>query len=238
MNNSKYKTVKQVADILGVAENTIRNWLREGKLHTHVIEGIKHIDLEELLQVVENWKPSQELLNQIKANGNRATSMADDEVEELEVVTADNPPNQKEEDWVKNTVDNLSSNISSFLSGYFPFLKSWVMFHIALAISIIWFFVYDNVVKTSPIKSSAIANTETWTIVEHRTNEYLTKLVDLNEKINRELEQQKSTRITIYNLEVDIQNSITRVRWYIKQKEQIQSDMIQNSQFQPIQPKS
>ena len=235
MNNSKYKTVKQVADILGVAENTIRNWLREGKLHTHVIEGVKHIDLEELLQVVENWQPSKELLNQIKANGNEATSMADDEVEELEVVTIDDPPNQKEEDWVKNTVDNLSSNISSF----FKWITKWhLFFHIALAIFVIVFFSYDNYDKLTTDKSKAIANTETWTIVEHRTNEYLTKLVDLNEKINMELEQQKSTRITIYNLEVDIQNSITRVRWYIKQKEQIQSDMIQNSQFQPIQPKS
>ena len=92
---------------------------------------------------------------------------------------------------------------------------------------------YDNAVKTSPIKSSAIDVISTGATLQNQESEYLRKLADLNEKINMELVQQKSTRITIYNLEAKINGSISRVRKLIKQKEQIQSDMIKSSQFQP-----
>jgi DNA (cytosine-5)-methyltransferase 1 len=57
-NLEEFLTVKQAAELLGVAENTIRNWDRNGKIpvYRHPLSKyrlFKREDLEELLQQIE-----------------------------------------------------------------------------------------------------------------------------------------------------------------------------------------
>jgi len=236
MNNNKYRTVKQTAETLWVSENTIRNWLREGKLHTHIIDWIKHIDLEELLQVVDNWQPSKELLSQVKdktgAKGNRATSMADGETpKKLPTVAGDEDIQDNSSSNVGDEISNFSKNCSRYFSKLSGSYIRWFIIHMGVALGILTILAYDNYDKFKTDKSSAIAIIGTWTIVNNRRSDHLKKLAEINEKIDTELEWQKSKRIQIYNLELKIKNSIKTVRGYIKEKEQIQSDMIQNSQI-------
>lgn len=57
-NLEEFLTVKQAAQLLGVAENTIRNWDRHGKIpvYRHPLSKyrlFKREDLEELLHQIE-----------------------------------------------------------------------------------------------------------------------------------------------------------------------------------------
>jgi len=227
------KTVKETSDRFGLAQNTIRNWLKQGKLQTVKLDWVTHVDIFELLWLIEWWDVLRDMMQDLlEPLRKKIVSKSEDEkaegtAEHLPVITADNPPEHEEEDRVKDEVDTFSSKISSF----FKWITKWhLVFHIVFIICTICFFAYDNAVKTDPIKSSAIDKVDTWAILERQRKENLLQLQELDRKIDIELEWQKNDRIEIYNLEAKIRKSIGRVRGYIKEKEEIQRKMIEASQ--------
>ena len=63
-NLQNYLSIKAAADLLGVSQNTLRNWGRAGKIVTHrnPLNGyrlIKRRDLEPLLkEIARPWTPT------------------------------------------------------------------------------------------------------------------------------------------------------------------------------------
>ena len=52
----KWLTVKEAAEYIGVAVNTIYVWLREGKLVRYKVGGITRIKVDELDQIMEEGR--------------------------------------------------------------------------------------------------------------------------------------------------------------------------------------
>lgn len=54
----EYLTVAEAAAILKVAQNTVRNWLKSGKLKGSKIERLWRIRAADLDEFIKSWKPS------------------------------------------------------------------------------------------------------------------------------------------------------------------------------------
>ena len=66
---NKYLTIKEVADILGVAKITLRNWDKSGKLkaNRHPFNNYRVYKLEEIEKIIELIETSPYLIEKKKA---------------------------------------------------------------------------------------------------------------------------------------------------------------------------
>ena len=60
VNLAEYLTIKQAAELLGVAPNTMRNWDRDGKIpvHRHPISNYRLFGIEDLEEVLRRIEAS------------------------------------------------------------------------------------------------------------------------------------------------------------------------------------
>ena len=60
VNLAEYLTIKQAAELLGVAPNTMRNWDRDGKIpvHRHPISNYRLFRIEDLKEVLRRIEAS------------------------------------------------------------------------------------------------------------------------------------------------------------------------------------